>query len=72
MCQMEMGECFKVKVGVRQGCIMSPWLFNLFMDGVVRKMKATVDNVGVEMSIDNTKWKLNTILFVDDTVLLAE
>ncbi len=24
------------------------------------------------MSIGNTKWKLNTILFADDTVLLAE
>jgi len=51
---------------------MSPWLFKLFMDRVVREIKAKVGNVGVEMIIDKTKWKLNTILFVDDTVLLAE
>jgi len=68
----EMSECFKIKAGMRQGCVMSPWLFNLFMDGVVREMKAKVGNVGVEMSIDKSKWKLNTILFADDTVLLAE
>ncbi len=30
-------------------------IFNLFMDGVVKKMEAKVGNVGVEMSIDNEK-----------------
>ncbi len=33
----EMGECFKIKVCLRQGCVMSPWLFNVFMEGVVRE-----------------------------------
>ena len=28
-----MSEWFSVKVGLRQGCVMSPWLLNLFMDG---------------------------------------
>ncbi len=40
----EMGECFKIKAGMRQGCTMSPWLLNLFIDGVVREMKARVEN----------------------------
>ena len=26
-----------MRVGLRQGCVMSPWLFNLYIDGVVRK-----------------------------------
>ncbi len=30
----EFSESFAVEVGVRQGCVMSPWLFNIFMDGV--------------------------------------
>ncbi len=42
------------------------------MAGVVREMKAKIGNLGVVMSIDNTKWKLNTKLFADDTVLLTE
>ena len=23
-------QCFKIDSGVRQGCIMSPWLFNVY------------------------------------------
>ncbi len=29
----ELSDSFAVGVEVRQGCIMSPWLFNIFMDG---------------------------------------
>ena len=25
------GECFRIVSGVRQGCIMSPWLFNVYI-----------------------------------------
>ncbi len=42
------------------------------MDGVVREIKAKIENLGVEMSIDNTKWKFNTMLPVDETALLVE
>ncbi len=31
----ETGEPFEIKVGLRQGCVMSPWLFNIYMDGVM-------------------------------------
>ena len=27
-------------VGLRQGCVMSPWLFNVYMNGVVREVNA--------------------------------
>ncbi len=42
------------------------------MDGVVRELKAEIGNIGVKMSVDNTKWKLNTMLFADDRVLLSQ
>ena len=36
---MEVSEWFPVNVGLRQGCVMSPWSFNVYMDGVVREVK---------------------------------
>ncbi len=35
----DFSENFAVEVGVRQGCVMSPWVFNIFMDGCMRKVK---------------------------------
>ena len=29
-------ERFRIDNGVRQGCIISPWLFNVYMDGVIK------------------------------------
>ena len=36
----EISELFSVKIRVRQGCFMSLWLFNLYMDVVVRDLWA--------------------------------
>ena len=36
----EVSEWFPVRVGLRQGCVMSAWLFNLYIDGVVREVNA--------------------------------
>lgn len=65
-------EWFDVRVGLRQGCVMSPWLFNVFMDGVVREVNASgrgglnlLDEVGNE-------WNVSQLLFADDTALVAE
>ena len=30
---------FRIDNGVRQGCIMSPWIFNVYMDTVMKEMK---------------------------------
>ncbi len=35
----EFSESFAVEVGVRQGCVMSPWLINILMDECMREMK---------------------------------
>ncbi len=65
-------EYFEIKMGLRQGCVMSPWLFNIYRDGVMREMKGRVGEVGVRMYAEGRKWVLNSILFADDTVLIAE
>ena len=50
----EVSEWFPVGVGLRQGCVMSPWLFNLYMDGVVREVNARVLGRGLER-MDNER-----------------
>ncbi len=41
-----------VKVGVRQGCVMLPWLFNIFMDGCMGEMKCNVGNTGAKLRLN--------------------
>ena len=40
-------EQFRIDSGVRQGCIMFPWLFNLYMDGVIKEVKMEIGRKGV-------------------------
>ena len=35
-------EWFPFNVELRQGCVMSSWLFNMYMDGVVREVNVRV------------------------------
>ena len=35
MVGIDMSKWFLGNVRLRQGCVMLPWLFNLYMDGVV-------------------------------------
>ena len=65
----EVSEWFPVRVGLRQGCVMSPWLFNLFMDGVVREVYARSMRAGVEFE---GGLHVSQLLFADDTALVAE
>ena len=34
----DVSKWFSVNVRVCQGCVKSPWLFNLYMDGIVREV----------------------------------
>ena len=69
----EVGEWLPVRVGLRQGCVMSLWLFNLYIDGVVREVNAQVLSRGLKLVDRNDNgWELNQLLFVDDTVVMAD
>ena len=68
-------DMFDVKVGLRQGCVMSPWLFNLYMDGVVREVNARVCERGVELvnvGEVNQRMEVEQLLFADDAALVAD
>ena len=65
-------ESFEVTVGLRQGCVMSPWLFNVYMDGVVREVKMRTLGRGLGMKEQNGhEWEVSQLLFADDTALVA-
>ena len=62
---------FTVKVGLRHGCVTSPWLFNLFIDGVVREAIASVLGRDLELlEASGRSWQLSQLLFTDDTALV--
>ena len=62
-----------MRVGLRQGCVMSPWLFNLYIDGVVREVNARVLGRGLKLLDGNdNEWELHQLLFADDTVVVAD
>ena len=63
----EMSEWFEVKQGVRQGCPLSPWLFNIFLDMVVREARTNFHG-GVKLDT----CQVQVLLFADDTVLVTE
>ena len=53
---------------VRQGCIMSPLLFNVYMDSDERGENRD-EEVGIEIS---GEWRLPALLYADDLVLCGE
>ena len=61
----EKTEWFSLDVGLRQGCILSPVLFSIFIDGLAAEVK----------KIGGAKYGelvLSLLLFADDIVLVAE
>ena len=69
----DVSEWFLVKIGLRQGCVMSPWLFNVYMDGVVREVNVRVHGKGLKLLSENGDWfEINQLLFEYDTALVAD
>ncbi len=56
MVDVEISDSFVIGVGVRQGCVMLLWLFNVFMDGCMREMKAKVGKMGAKLMLNRVDW----------------
>ena len=64
---MKVSESFEVKTGARQGCLLSPFLFILAVDWL---MKETT--TGKRTGVQWTPWRqLEDLDFADDIVLLS-
>ncbi len=52
---------------------MAPWLFNVYMDGVVREVNARVLGREAELvGVNGENWELSQLLFAYDTALVAD
>ena len=59
-------DWFQVGKGVRQGCILSPCLFNLYAEYI--KKNTGLDEAGIKIAGRN----INNLRYADDTTLMAE
>ena len=60
-------EWFTIGQGVRQGCILSPYLFNIYAEYIMRR---AYDGVTGQMSVGGRK--INNLRSADDTTLIAK
>lgn len=63
-------EFFPIETGVRQGCILSPLLYSLFINGVAEELKQNHSEHGVPLAMGPGP-RLVLLLYADDIVLLS-
>ena len=61
-------DWFKIRKGVCQGCILSPWLFNLYAEYLMWNARLDEAQVGTQTAGRN----INNLRYADDTTLMAE
>ena len=59
---------FQIGKGVRQGFILSPCLFNLYVEYIMRNAGLDEAQAGIKMAGRN----INNLRYADDTTLMAE
>ena len=61
-------DWFQIGKGVHQGCILSPFLFNLYAEYIMRNIGLEEAQVGIKIVGRN----INNLRYADDTTLMAE
>ena len=61
-------DWFQIRKGVRQGCILSPWLFNLYAEHIMRNAGLDEAQAGIKIAGRS----INNLRYADDTTLMAE
>ena len=61
-------DCFKIGKGVRQGCILSPCLFNLYTEYIMRTTGLDEAQTGIKIAGKN----ISNLRYIDDAILMAD
>ena len=61
-------DWFQIGKGVRQGCILSPCLFNLHAEYIMRNAGLDETQAGIKIAGRN----INNLIYAEDTTLMAE
>ena len=61
-------DWFQIGKGVHQGCILSPCLFNVYAEYIMRYAGLAETQAGIKIAGRN----INNIRYADDTTLMAE
>ena len=61
-------DWFQIGKGVRQGCILSPCVFNLYAEYIIRNAGLEETQAGIKITVRN----INNLRYADDTTLMAE
>ena len=64
----ETTDWFQIGKGVRQGCILSPCLFNLHAEYIMRNARLEEAQAGIKIAGRN----INKLRYADDSTLMAE
>uniref|UniRef100_A0AC11DLA8 Uncharacterized protein n=1 Tax=Ovis aries TaxID=9940 RepID=A0AC11DLA8_SHEEP len=61
-------DWFQIRRGVRQGCVLSPCLFNFYAEYIMRNAGLDEAQAGIKIAGRN----INNLRYTDDTTLMAE
>ena len=61
-------DWFEIKKGIREGCVLSPCLFNLYAEYIMRNAGLDEAQVGIKTAGRN----INNFRYADDITLMAE
>ena len=61
-------DWFQIRKGVRQGCLLSPCLFNLYAEYIMQNARLNEAQAGIKIAGRN----INNLRYADDTTLMAE
>ena len=66
--QVSTTDWFQIEKGVHQGCFISPCLFNLYAEYIMRNTGLEEPQAGIKLAERN----INDLRYADDTTLMAE